>query len=62
MSNIIFTNENIHSNVNDYLNGNPNGLPPIGEWDVSNVTDMSNLFKKKINSMNPLKIGMYQTL
>jgi surface protein len=37
-------NELLRTKVRSYLNGNPTGLPPIETWDVSNVTDMSELF------------------
>jgi len=39
------TNSNIKSYVDMYFR--KESLPPIGTWDVSNVTDMSNLFKNK---------------
>ena len=39
-----FTNENIREAVNDYLSGGFEKYPPIGMWDVSQVTDMSGLF------------------
>jgi surface protein len=39
------TNDNIKEAVNSYLNGNPDNLPPIGQWDTSQITDMSSLFK-----------------
>lgn len=39
------TDSNIHDLVNQYLGGNSN-LPPIGTWDVSKVTDMSQLFSE----------------
>jgi surface protein len=48
MANVI-TNRNIHDLVNDYID-NRNSLPrwlrriPIGDWDVSHVTNMDNLF------------------
>lgn len=47
--------ENIRKLVKDYIHGRKNKLPlnlkgiPIGKWDVSNVTDMSDLF---INEKN----------
>jgi len=42
----VFTNENLRSSVKDYLlNDNPNKLPPINDWDVSNVTNMEKVFK-----------------
>ncbi len=37
------TDQNIRQLVRDYL-ANPSGFPPIGSWNVSNVTDMSNMF------------------
>jgi surface protein len=39
------TDENIHELVRDYINNNPNKYPNINNWDVSNVTDMTRLFK-----------------
>jgi surface protein len=39
------TTDNIHKAVGRYLSGNPDNLPPIGEWDVSEVKYMNNLFK-----------------
>jgi surface protein len=39
----VLTNENIKKTVRDYLK-RPNKYIPIGQWDVSNVTDMSRLF------------------
>jgi surface protein len=44
-------NDTIHRLVRQYLNSdgtvNPQSkLPPINEWDVSEVTDMSNLFER----------------
>ena len=35
-----FTDADIHAAVNDYVNGNSNGYPPVGQWDVSQVTNM----------------------
>jgi surface protein len=37
-------NENIRQRVKEYLNGNHNGYPPIGTWDVELVEDMDGLF------------------
>jgi hypothetical protein len=42
------TDDNIHNLVNEYINGNIRRLPPIGTWDVSGVTNMHRLLKKKI--------------
>jgi surface protein len=39
-------NEDIHAYVREYVNGNPRNLPPIGTWDVSNVTNMYCLFSE----------------
>ena len=36
-----FTDADIHAAVNDYVNGNSNGYPPVGQWDVSQVTNMT---------------------
>jgi len=47
-------NENIHQFVNEYLDGNPNRYEHIWLWDVSDVTDMSNLFRDKPNFNQPL--------
>ena len=49
MANVI-NNDNIRNLVRDYIN-NRNRLPawlqgiPIGDWDVSHVTTMNNLFE-----------------
>ena len=49
------TDYNIKLYVNLYLNGKQMSLPivlqniPLGDWDVSRVTQMSNLFRDKIN-------------
>ena len=40
----ICTPENIRSMIDRYLRDNPDSLPAIGTWDVTQVTDMSNLF------------------
>ena len=40
----VFTQETIRSNISKYLNGNPDRLPNIGMWVVTDVTDMSELF------------------
>ena len=53
------TNKNIKQYVNDYIE-NKEKLPwdlkdkQIGQWDVSRVTDMSELFKGKDNFNEPL--------
>lgn len=52
------TNENIHTLVEEYLKGNVNHLSPIGEWDVSEVTNMSGLFR---NSTFDEDIGRWDT-
>ena len=39
------TDENIHRLVKEYLTNAISGLPNISGWDVSNVTNMKNLFK-----------------
>ena len=58
MANII-TNDNIRSLVRTYIN-NINSLPawlqgiPIGDWDVSRVTNMDNLFKSLRTFNEPL--------
>jgi hypothetical protein len=41
-------NSNIHQYVEDYLKGNCKKFPPIGEWDVSEVTNK----KKKTKKIN----------
>ena len=53
------TNSNIQSLVDNYLTSNEYG--PIDTWDVSNVTDMSNLFKDKDMTQFILvfQIGMF---
>jgi surface protein len=39
------TNDNIRGLVDEYIDqGNPRNLMPIGEWDVSKVANMSDLF------------------
>jgi surface protein len=38
------TDANIRQTIARYLNGNPDGFLPIGEWDTSKITDMSRLF------------------
>jgi len=54
------TNENIKEYVEYYLNNEKDKLPesiqnlPIGKWDVSNVTNMKNLFSKKQHFNEPL--------
>ncbi len=56
----MINNQNIRQYVNTYLT-NKNSLPQnmrtiaIGNWDVSNVTDMSELFMPKENDSNDLK-------
>ena len=40
------TNGNIHRLVKEYLTNAISGLPNISGWDVSNVTNMKNLFRK----------------
>jgi surface protein len=50
----VCTNENIREKIREYLNGNPNGLPPIGEWDVSRVTNMSQLFEGASSFNEPI--------
>ena len=53
-------NDNIRQYVNYYIEGNVQLLPPelrdkpIGDWDVSNVTDMSKLFSDKKRFNEPL--------
>ena len=37
--------ENIHKAVKRYLSGNPDKLPSISQWDVSEVKTMDNLFR-----------------
>ena len=39
------TDDNIHNLIKSYLVGNPNKYPPLNQWDVSNVTNMEDLFK-----------------
>jgi surface protein len=48
----IATDANIHDAVARYLRKNVDLLPPISEWDTSQVTNMSNLFyeKRQFNS------------
>ena len=41
------TNKNIKQLVNSYVNGNPQNLPPIGQWDTSRVTNMARVFSPK---------------
>jgi surface protein len=49
------TKENIWSLVEEYIDeGNPNNLIPIGEWDVSQVTDMHALFYGHTDFNEPL--------
>ena len=55
----IIDDSNIHSLVNKYLENKsllPNDLKdiPIWEWDVSLVTDMSNLFEGRTDFNEPL--------
>jgi surface protein len=50
MSNIVFNSKQLLIKaVNDYLDKNINNYPDIGEWDVSNITDMSRLFYNNKN-------------
>jgi surface protein len=57
----IINDTNIHEYVKSYCSNERTELPeilqniPIGEWDVSNVTDMSNLFADQIQFNEPLK-------
>jgi hypothetical protein len=51
----ICTDENIRERIKKYLNGNYSNYPPIGTWDVSQVTDMSNLFSGLHYFNEPLK-------
>jgi hypothetical protein len=39
------TNRNLSTKLFNYLNGNNDNYPPIGTWDVSNITTMYELFK-----------------
>ena len=41
---VIATDENIRDILLNYLEGNSEDYEPIGEWDTSQVTDMSHLF------------------
>ena len=56
LGNTIISDRNIHNLVEIYLR-NKNNLPndlkniPIGDWNVTNVTDMSNLFADTIESL-----------
>lgn len=43
----IADNNTIKLAVNSYLDRNVDNLPPIGTWDVSNVTNMDSLFHQK---------------
>lgn len=43
----VATDSNIHQSVNRYLAGNPDKLPPIGQWNTFRVTNMSMLFYNK---------------
>ncbi len=48
----VLTNNNIKDAVNLWCDNKDNAIEIYGhisEWDVSRVTDMSNLFKQKIN-------------
>ena len=53
---IAITNKNIKTLVNKYIKQIPNTTVPanINDWDVSNVTDMSNLFSGKETFNQPL--------
>ncbi len=44
----------IRSAVYNYLHGNKDNLPPISNWNVSNVTDMGKLFKGERTFNEPL--------
>ena len=41
---MLLTDETIRPMLTRYLQGNPDELPAIGTWDVTQVTDMSDLF------------------
>lgn len=41
---VVQNNRQLRQLVNRYCRSSNHGLPPIGEWDVSQVTDMSDLF------------------
>ncbi len=41
---IPITDSNIRELIESYFNGNDENLPPLNEWDVSQVTNMSELF------------------
>jgi surface protein len=47
----VFSNKNdLEQAINDYLNNPTTSFPPISTWDVSTITDMSNLFNNKIDT------------
>ena len=46
-----FTNaEELKNAIIDYLGENVNNFPPISEWDVSGIDDMSELFKNRVTT------------
>ena len=45
---------NIRRYIKLYLDGNQPQYPPIETWDVSNITNMSNLFNNKAEFNEPL--------
>lgn len=46
----IANDTNLKKAVSSYILNNKHNLPPIGEWNTSNVTDMQGLFKFPISS------------
>jgi hypothetical protein len=55
---LAFSNKNeLRNAIASYFNGNPNNYPEIGSWDISQITDMSNLFRTKVNSPPDVSIN-----
>ena len=54
----VFSDKNeLRNAIASYFNGNPNNYPVIGFWNISNIRDMSNLFRTKVNSPPDVSIN-----
>ena len=62
MSNFPINNHNIRRNIDNYINNRINKLPiklrgiQIGDWNVSDVTNMNRLFQNRRSFNEPLNL------
>lgn len=53
----ITSKDELRQAIQSYFHGNPNAYDEIGNWDISAVTDMSNLFRNRSNNIPDVSIN-----